>query len=495
MTTLVHHEFWRDEVAALSFATAAPNIWSVPAVIHGEGHPALWYALLHLAHSIAPTPLILPIVSVAVAAAAVVLFLVRAPFPPWWKALFVLSALPAYEYSVMARNYGISMLLMFAASSIYTAPRQQPVLLGLVLFLLANTNVHSALLVPLFAAMWFFQEFASNSSTPRAATGRRPFAHLIGIGLGLSGVVVCLATIYPTNHDLISYPLSDTGWQQRALEAVVLPGRYFGNVLLPASTTAAAAFDSLVLYLLAFGLAGEPLLCAAALIGLWLFALLFALVYPGGLRHQGVFLVFVISLYWIHCSRAVTATADPASVRPKKLTPSYWAVRAAFPLVFLLLVGRGALKNIRDVQFPVTESAALGRVIMGDTRLRDAIVIAEPDYMVESLPYYINNPTYLTREMRYGNTVKFTRSARLDISLGDILNCAGELRTKTGRRVVILLAQDLTDSPNEQVVPVSYGWTFRFTSAQRATFLASTERIAQLRAAAGDENYDVYLLK
>ena len=42
----LHHDFWLDEVRALSLALDADSLLSVPAAIHGEGHPALCYLLL-----------------------------------------------------------------------------------------------------------------------------------------------------------------------------------------------------------------------------------------------------------------------------------------------------------------------------------------------------------------------------------------------------------------------------------------------------------------
>ena len=47
--------------------------------------------------------------AVALAGAAVLVF--RAPFSPTRKAVFLFGALPAFEYAVMCRNYGLGMLL------------------------------------------------------------------------------------------------------------------------------------------------------------------------------------------------------------------------------------------------------------------------------------------------------------------------------------------------------------------------------------------------
>jgi hypothetical protein len=61
-------------------------------------------------------------------------------------ALVALSNFAVWEYSVMARNYGITMLVLFAFAAGYERWRHRGWVVGLWLLLLANTNVHSVLL-------------------------------------------------------------------------------------------------------------------------------------------------------------------------------------------------------------------------------------------------------------------------------------------------------------------------------------------------------------
>jgi len=164
----LHHEFWRDEVRALTLALDADSLFSIPAIIHGEGHPALWYLLLRTSYDILGTKAVLPLLNLITAAAAVIIFLWRAPFSLWWKALFILSAIAAYEYSVMARNYSIVMLLMFVYAAVYTARKRSPLWLVLILFLLTQTHIIATLLIPFYLFIWF-----SDSPYPVRA-GRAP---------------------------------------------------------------------------------------------------------------------------------------------------------------------------------------------------------------------------------------------------------------------------------------------------------------------------------
>ena len=78
---VLHHAYWRDEVRALTLALTAPNLFAIPATVHGEGHPALWYILLRLAYDCAGTKSVLQALAVIVAGLGILLYIWRAPFP------------------------------------------------------------------------------------------------------------------------------------------------------------------------------------------------------------------------------------------------------------------------------------------------------------------------------------------------------------------------------------------------------------------------------
>ena len=78
--TTTTHEFWRDEVRALTSARSAVSPLHLFELIRDGGHPALWYLLLYLCSSITNTPAVLPIVSIVIAFSAVATFMLFSPF-------------------------------------------------------------------------------------------------------------------------------------------------------------------------------------------------------------------------------------------------------------------------------------------------------------------------------------------------------------------------------------------------------------------------------
>jgi len=123
-------------------------------------------------------------------------------------------------------------------------------------------------------------------------------------------------------------------------------------------------------------------------------------------------------------------------------------------------------------------------------------VMADPDDLVEALPYYVPNPIWLPREQRLGSYVKFTRDARLTLGLDDLLDDARRIRTQSGHPVLVLIRERLErDGPARDVHEV-YNWTLSITPESTARFLDATERLARFGpVCCSPETFDVYLLK
>lgn len=126
--------------------------------------------------------------------------------------------------------------------------------------------------------------------------------------------------------------------------------------------------------------------------------------------------------------------------------------------------------------------------------LHDAIVIGDPDTMLEAVPYYVDNRVFLVRERRYSTTVTFSNDAKTEMSIGKLLNAAKAVHARTGRPIVIVLQQQLDPGMAGSVVERGYYGPLRIDPAEVRTFLASTRRIARFAPAASDESYDVYTL-
>jgi hypothetical protein len=390
----IRHEPWRDEVRAYTIATSTATLGDLFGTLRadGDGHPALWYLLLRGAHAVVPVPAVLPAVSLLVAAAAVLIFVGRSPFGPLLTVLFPFSVLPLYEYSVMARNYGVSLLLCFAFAALYGARRR--LLLALCLVLLSNTNAHAAFLTAALALVWCVDELRSGEGLrkiPRA---------VLPIAAATSGLLFAAWTAFPGPEVTTHRGMPAAGDSLRML--LVAPS---GSVL-AAPFHAPAILDVAIFLVLAAGFAARPsrvLAATGATLGFYAF---FVAVYPGDLRHVGLLLVLVLTLLWIEEERPASSPPPGPTVRGLFRL----AFGAVLPAVLGVGVVAGVAKARTDLREEMSASRALAAFLRSRPDLSGAILIGEPDYALEPLPYYVTNPIYLPREARYARWVPGPRN-------------------------------------------------------------------------------------
>jgi hypothetical protein len=206
---------------------------------------------------------------------------------------------------------------------------------------------------------------------------------------------------------------------------------------------------SLIMFGSMFGLVRRPGAFLAVLMALIGFSMFFNLVYGGAYRHEALWLVFLISMYWITGSKA--RPREPGL--PARLTPLIRPVSTIGSMLFLLLVALQVPEGI----YKATNAAT-------------------------------NDPPFSR-----SRDVHFTRKVQLRLSLDDILADARSLRLKTGKPVMILLGRRLDPSLPVQVYRDGFGWELVTTPEQVRTFQASTRFIKRFAPALTNESFGVYL--
>jgi hypothetical protein len=501
------HLVWGDEVRALSLALQGDTVFAMLKGLHGEGHPAIWYLLLRTTHALVPHPEALLLVSIVVATVAMVIFVLRAPFSLPFFALILMGRFSIYEYSVVARNYGISMLLLFLFAVFYERHRYRDCLLGVLLFLLANCNVLSALLVGGLLLFWFVDGLCSETAN-RPKNIRMFFYNAV---LAALGVVTCFITIFPTFNDSAAIDAHSVTVKM-LIKGIFLPSLQFADTCAQPWVGRMAMgiqllrrlltiLQSLLLFGSTLGLIRRTGAFLAALTTLVGFSLFFVIVYGGGYRHQALWLVFLICMYWL----AAPINGQAAPVSPVQLKPFVGRLSTSGTLLFVLLLLLQLPYSVNSIFRIATDRVAtlgnrvreenISAILAGHPDLKQAVIIADPDYLVATLPYYVSNPTYLMREQRYGNVVHFTRKAQLELSLGDVLTNARRIKEETGRPVVILLSHENNPSLPAQVYQEGYNWKFIITPEQARAFQLSTRLLKHQYATESDEEYYVYVME
>jgi hypothetical protein len=249
------------------------------------------------------------------------------------------------------------------------------------------------------------------------------------------------------------------------------------------------ALQCLLIGALVLGLAVQPRLALALLATLVVFGFLFQFVYPGGLRHQGLLLIFALTLYWMNIE-----TGPPVR---KNLSArlNTFALLIALPLL-LLWTDYRALSAVRqDLRFERSSSAALGQWFRSHPQYREAIILGEPDYILEALPYYVPQRIFIPRELRFGAWVQFTKEATPVMSLGHLLEVAQTAKAREHQDVFIALGFPTQDFEKSSFKKYSYNKVLTWTPLEWQEFRQGTILMAQFWLSLTDENFDLYKLR
>lgn len=281
-----HHLPWHDEHQAWLIAQAIRSPADLWGAMRLEGHPPLWHLALAGAQAVSADLVMLKVVQSAIALSALALIIFAAPFSLALRTLLGANYFVIYEYGVIARSYGLGLLLILLA---LTAWRTRWA--WLVLGLAALTGLHFLLLAGALGLL-------------RIARGDRD---IIGVGAFAGCCLVSLAFIWP-NPEVVRPILDKT-----SLELAVRTALFSGHALFPltsiggwfpqvpheVSALLSVTAGLLTLPVLTRLFRDDPIACGLAIvffIGLVAFS---AAVYPMFPRHAGTLILLILGIVWV----------------------------------------------------------------------------------------------------------------------------------------------------------------------------------------------------
>jgi hypothetical protein len=488
------HDVWRDEVRAFSVATR-PETWrAMLEALHEEGHPALWYVILRTGYLLTDSPYVMQVVAAVIGIVTAWVILRYAPFTPAVRLLAVFGAFLTYELTVVARNYGIGVLLILGACAMFERRRERPWRLAIVLALAANTSVHAAVAAALITSLWIFDLVRFRGTTGVIVQAAAP------VILILAGIGFAFATAAAPPDMAYAFSLSSLTPQSIARAILMDPGhslRGTGEASLVASgeipwerlrldtTIVSRMLVNLAIGFVGWGLRRSKIHLAVFIVGVLAFELVFRIVYPGALRHQALLAFLIFGICWL----AVIAT-NPSERRAA-------ARRVSLGLLPLLALQTAALPftAARHIQKPESMAKALGDAVRSEPRVANAVLMSEPDALMETLPFYVDNPVYFPRQREFDFRTYFDRGERRqkNLSLGELTGIADSVSCATGRPVLLSIghrAFHFTDSGRYEG---PYGSVFTWSPPDYRAFASRYRALRWFPGTTSDENYRTYV--
>jgi hypothetical protein len=272
------HPIDGDEGQAWLIARDTATLKEMYGLMGYEGSPGLWHTLLRPFAQLGAPFHTIYFINYFFLFTAVIIWLWFAPFPLLVRILLPFSHYFLTEYSVNARSYALSACLLFAGLTLYKKYHHKWLLWATAFFLLANTNIHSAILccgLVLFLFLnWSFLKDKTDGK---------------GMLLTGAGILLAVIQVYPP-HDL------DAG-----LAAIMLQGSLKQITVSVVTGTPELSIVIYFLFLLLVMLAIKNRFLLYSLITVQLALLFLFLFKHGGVLRHHTFLLFAILLFlWIN---------------------------------------------------------------------------------------------------------------------------------------------------------------------------------------------------
>ena len=298
---LFNHEMWRDEIQAWLLARDSSNILNLLNNLKYEGHTPLWHLLLFPLTKFQLSISSMQFLSwiIGVLTALIILFI--SPFGRLEKILFIFGYYFFYEYVILSRNYGISLLLLFL--SLHFFSNKKIFLSSIFLSFAALCNVFSLILSSVLGLYFLYKTKFNKIFNVR---------FIVSIVLYFCTLIFCFLLLYPPEDR--AFGLTSNNFVLD-LDRFFVVGYKIAHAFFPYTSI---SFDylswnvwslnpliasSMFLFSLSFL---YRLFCLSNLsfILLSLVALLFFIfqytIYPASsLRHSGIFFGAYIIFYWI----------------------------------------------------------------------------------------------------------------------------------------------------------------------------------------------------
>lgn len=277
---VAHHEPWRDEADAWLLARDG-SVLDVLMLASHVGTPCLWYLVQMPFAKLGFPYATLGVLNFVIVVAAMAVFFERAPLPLGLKAGFAFGYHMSFGYSVVARHYGLGILLIFLLLALDRSRERRPLVYGTLLAALANTSAHFFFVSGVFVALWILD--LRRKQVPR---GTR-----VGLVLATLGIAIALAQLVPRPGGQFAGVVLTIFAPRRILAPfrALMPG-----VPIAFAPLAVVAWIAALLFLLSRVRALLFLLgCALSLTYIFVFK------YAGAEWHYGLFLIVLVASLWL----------------------------------------------------------------------------------------------------------------------------------------------------------------------------------------------------
>jgi len=454
---ILNHEMWRDEYQAWMVAREAH---SIPELFHNlkyEGNPVLWHAFLFIITAFTDNPFYMQLFHILISAAAIFLINRYAPFPMFQKILLSFGYYTFFEYNLIARSYGLGMLLIIIFCILYKERQKNILLIGAVLFLLSNNTIFGVILTVSFAGIILYETLIRDkkSKAPKIPVGKLVLFSAITFSGVLLGYLQIrpepdnsFPTLYVTHFDIVrlKYTLS------RFIHAyIAIPNfRNFHfwntNFFVPDERK--------------FLVGVTPILLVAWLLAFLRYRLIFLLYAAGTLillvfyyytgfiwsRYSGHLFLLLLACCWLVYyykeKPYKNALFDKLAVIGNKIRNPF------FILILCIHVIGGLTAYYMDLKYPFSTSHVAADYIRNN-KLDEFNIVGSQDYAISPLASELDKKIYYVERKEAGSFIIYDKKRTFVSNFGELVAFAEQVMGKEKNRVILAKSNELTKTYND----------------------------------------------
>jgi len=279
-----NHIPWRDEAQSWLLVRDL-NLPELFNQMPYEGSPPLWHLLVYPLAKLG-----LPYVSQAIlhyllALSLVFILIFFSPLPKKVKLILPFTYYFLFEYTVIARNYNLTALLLFIIASVYTLRFKHSILYASLIFLLAWTNTHSLAMAFILASLFVYDLIKEQHDNKK---------YLVAVVIMLLGVFSAILMLIPQIDQYSGLTFWGLTFAALPLATAIIP--FFVNPTIPIHLSLFISLLWLPFIILLLKSWHAKIIFCLPLV--WL-EFIFLFKHSGGFRHYGLILVFFIFAWWL----------------------------------------------------------------------------------------------------------------------------------------------------------------------------------------------------
>lgn len=453
---VLNHSMWRDEMNVWLIARDSPTWAALVENIHYDrAHPGLWHLLVAAMYHLFRHPMAMQLFHWLLAMGSVLLIWRCSPFSQWQKWLITFGYLPFYEHLLIARNYAVAMLLLFAICALWPQRQRTYWPIAGLLVLLANSNVY-ALLIAISLALTLAIELLF------APKLRHNWIDItLSAALVTAGFAISLYYILPPS-DIANQAMGEyvTGIDIRQLLKSI--GRIFGGyyIIIPNGAryldlAVCGAIAMASCCLAAIKLIKKPYALIFYVLGNGIIlAFTYAKFMPSAIRHYGNFYLVLLASLWLahHYAPTIAITRHIPTFENWQHRSQPWFNRIFTTILLAHLLG-GVFLFTMDLTIPYSASRATA-AYMRKANLQDEFIVASRDAQMASLSGYFGRPFYFPERQTIGSYTLFFKGIRHEVEEPEIMTQVAQLLMEHPKILLVMHKKIKEPTPGLTIEPI-----------------------------------------